>query len=83
VEVVVAVDLEFELNLEGGSVNSGSTKELQGGRTSQFVAVRGTREKSQPCWEGRSEVRRTYLEILVLERMYVLARLSRPPPVGS
>jgi hypothetical protein len=29
--------------------------------TSQFVAVRGTREKIHPSCEGRSEVSRTYL----------------------
>jgi hypothetical protein len=33
----------------------------EGGRTSQLVAVRGTRENIQPCWDCRSDVRRTYL----------------------
>jgi hypothetical protein len=32
--------------------------------TSQFVAVKGTREKSHPSCEGRSEVRRMYLQQL-------------------
>ena len=36
--------------------------EGKGERTSQFVAVNGTREKSHPSCEGRSEVRRIYLE---------------------
>lgn len=32
--------------------------------TSQLVAVRGTRENIQPCWDCRSAVRRTYLPIM-------------------
>jgi hypothetical protein len=45
-------------------LEEGGSEDIMGGigRTSQFVAVKGTREKSHPSCEGRSEVRRMYLE---------------------
>jgi hypothetical protein len=35
-------------------------------RTSQFVAVRGTREKSQPSREGLSDERRMYWSVRMM-----------------
>ena len=60
VEVSEAVNLEFDFDL--GAVSGRSVKGGCGAvQTCQFVAVSGSREKSQPSWEGRSDVSRMYL----------------------
>lgn len=62
-QVAGAVDFEFELNLAGDIREILAHVLIRGDRvfTCQLVAVRGTREEIHPCCDGRSDVRRTYL----------------------
>ena len=60
VQVTVPMEFEFEFNL--APIRTIPTRHSEKKKlTSQFVAVRGTREKTHPCCDGRSEVRRMYL----------------------
>ena len=61
VECPFAVDLKLDLDLQQ-TISHNSQKIKAGRLTSQLVAVNGKREKSQPSCDGRSDVRRIYLE---------------------
>lgn len=61
VQVTISVDTEFKFNLRSLLDHAPFNFHVVTELTSQFVAVRGTREKAHPCCDGRSEVRRTYL----------------------
>ena len=64
IQIALASDFELEFDLCRVSWEAGGEQEKE--RTSQFVAVNGTREKIQPSREGLSDARRTYLSVRMM-----------------
>lgn len=65
VQVALAVDFEFELDLYGVRITRSTSDNWM--LTCQLVAVKGTREKIHPCCDGRSAVRRIDLQRAIVK----------------